>query len=442
MNKIKNIIYDWQNLILKTEGIKRKEEDLIFDSFGSKPIKVITGFRRAGKSYLTRLLVKRAVNSGLYKLNNIFFLNFEDYGLSKINNAEKLGDLYNVFKNEIADLNGKKLLIFDEIHLVKNWDKFLRTIYEKEDNIEIIITGSNSELLSSEIGSNLAGRFIEFFLLPFSFNEFLEFKKVLPTSLPFYYQNKNKIDFLFNEFISYGGLPEIFLISSTETKLSYIEGVFNKVILDDIIKRFSLDNIEVFEKLAKYLLANTGNQISFSKIANKIKVFSGINVKAATLIKYSQYLVKAFSLFEVNKFDWKQNKFFSQSRKFYAVDTGLLSLFRSERENYSFRLENLVFLELLRRKKEIAFGMNQHGKELDFLIKEKNGKINEKIQVCIDLNVDNYNREISSFVTADKFLKNTKNTLLTFNQSELLFENKIKINKINIIEWLLFDNFN
>jgi len=439
MNDIKNIIYDWQGQIIKTEGIKRIQEDLIFDSLGSKPIKVITGFRRTGKSFLVRQIAKRAINSGLYKLNNILFLNFEDYELD-INNVERLGKIYSFFKSNISEIKEKKLLIFDEIQLVKGWDKFLRTIYEKEEDIEIIITGSNSELLSSEIGSNLSGRFIEFFVLPFSFKEFLKYKNTLPDSVSAYHQNKDSIDYLFNEFVSYGGLPEVFSINAKETKVSYISGILNKVILDDVVKRFALENIEVFEQLTKYILANTGNQISFAKVANHINL-SGRKVKASTLIKYSQYLVKAFAVFEVNKFDWKQSKYFSQSRKFFAVDTGLLSLFRSERENYSFRIENLIYIELLRRKKEIAFGMNQQGKEIDFIVKDSfDNKISEKIQVCLELNNNNLKREISSFEIADKFLKKGKNVLLTLDNTEILKTNNLIINKINIIEWLLNTN--
>ena len=291
--------------------------------------------------------------------------------------------------------------------------------------------------MSSEISSSLSGRFIEFFILPFSFQEFLIYKDSLPATTSSYYQNKAKVDSLFNEYVTYGGLPEVFSINSQETKLSYIEGVLNKVILDDIIKRFKLDNIKVFEQLTKYLLANVGTTISFSKLANYINSF-GNKIKSSTLINYTQYLVKAFAMFEVNKFDWKQYKYFSQTRKFFAVDTGLLSLFRSKQENYSFRIENVVFLELLRRDKQIAFGMDQKHKEIDFIINEKfNSRILEKIQVCLQLNDENFKRETSSFVIADKFLNDSTNTLITLDNTELIEVNEIKINKINIVEWLL-----
>jgi uncharacterized protein len=436
MNNFKSIIYDWQGQIIKTNGVKRVQEDLIFNSLVSKPIKVITGFRRTGKSFLVRQIANRAVNAGLYDLTDILFLNFENYELSEINTAKTLGQLFDFFITDVSNIQNKKLLILDEIQLVKGWDKFLRTIYEKNDNIEIIITGSNSELLSSEIGSHLSGRFIEFFVLPFSFKEFLIYRNKYPKSISDYYQNKTEINSFFNEFISYGGLPEVFTITDNHTKLSYLEGVLNKVILDDVVKRFHLDNVEILEQLTKYLLANTGSQISFAKITNHINFHWG-NIKSSTLIKYAQYLVKAFALYEVNKFDWKQSKYFSQSRKFYAVDTGLLNLFRSENENYSFRMENLVFLELLRREQNIVFGMNQQGKEIDFLVENNNGTTKEKIQVCVDLNERNFKREISAFDVSDKYLKNYKNNLLTLNNSETVKSGNLIIDQINIIEWLL-----
>ena len=434
---LSKVIYEWQGKIKDTVGIKRSSEDTLYNSFGSKPIKVITGFRRTGKSFLVRQVANRLVAANKYRLENILFLNFEDYELSEVNNAVSLGKVYDFFRSNIATLNEPLLVILDEIQLVKDWDKFLRTIYEKNDNLEIIITGSNSQLLSAEIGTNLAGRFIEFFLYPFSFKEFLIYKNKSIENLSEYYQNKIEIDSFFNEYVSYGGLPEVFDISAKETKLSYISGVLNKVILDDIIKRFAVENIEVFEQLTKYILANTGCLISFAKLANHIGSY-GKKIKPETLIKYCQYLTKAFAVFELNKFDWKQHKFFSQSRKYLAIDTGLLSLVRSEKENYYFRVENLVYLELLRRKNKVYFGMDITGKEIDFIVKDSmTEKIGNKIQVCLNLNKENYERELQAFLQADKFIKNSKNILLTLDNSELIEFKGVKISKKNIIEWLI-----
>jgi len=436
MQKFKQRIFFWQNIIAKTIGVKREKEDEIAATLFSKPIKIITGFRRSGKSFLIRQIAKRYVDNNHYSLNNILYLNFEDYNFTEINNAEKLGKLYDLFVTDIADHSEKMLLIFDEIQNVKNWDKFIRTIYESETNIEIIITGSNSELLSSELSTNLAGRFIDFFVLPFSFREFLIYKNSMPDSLEDFYRNNRKITSLFNEYASYGGLPEVFEINTTDAKKSYLTGVLNKVILDDIVKRFNVENIDILEKVLGYLLSSVGNIVSFSKIERLIKSY-GINVCSETIIKYVGYFVKTFALFELNKFDWKLNSFFSTTKKYFAVDTGLLTLYRFEDENYSFRLENIIFTELQRRNKKINFAMSSNNKEIDFILQNKSSKIETKIQVCLELNDKNYRRETGSFLVADKYIKNSKNLLLTFGENAILQEKNVKIEQKNILEWLL-----
>ena len=436
MQKLKQRIFFWQNVIAKTVGVKREIENEIAATLFSKPIKIITGFRRSGKSFLIRQIAKRYVENGNYSLTNILYLNFEDYNFFEINTADKLGKLYNLFVTEIANHSEKMLLIFDEIQNVKNWDKFIRTIYESENNIEIVITGSNSELLSSELSSNLAGRFVEFFVLPFSFKEFLIYKNVLPDSKNEFYRNHREISALFNEFSSYGGLPEVFEIHTSDAKKSYLTGVLNKVILDDIVKRFNVENIDVLEKILAYLLSSVGNIVSFSKIERLIKSY-GLNVCTETIIKYVGYFITTFALFELNKFDWKLNSFFSTTKKYYAVDTGLLTLYRFENENYSFRIENIVFTELLRRNKTINFAMGSNNKEIDFILQDKSSQIETKIQVCIEVNNKNYRRETGSFLLADKYIKNSKNLLLTLGENETLQEKNTEIEQKNILEWLL-----
>ena len=436
MKKHKERIYYWQNIIATTAGIKRDAEDEVSATLFSKPIKIITGFRRSGKSFMIRQIARKYVDSGNYSLNNVLYLNFEDFKLTEVNSAEKLGELYDTFKTEIADKKLPSLLIFDEIQNIKEWDKFIRTIYESEQNVEIILTGSNSELLSSELGSNLAGRFIEFFLLPFSFKEFLTYRNIKPASEAEYQRNRYDIRTLFNEYISYGGLPEVFEINTPETKKSYLNGVLNKVVLDDIVKRFNVDNVDILEKILGYLLSSVGNIVSFAKVTNLIKSY-GMVVSNETIIKYVSYFIRTFALFECARFDWKLNKFFPTTRKYYAIDPGLISLFRYENENYSFRMENVIFIELLRRKNKIHFGMNSNGKELDFITQKEKSNIDSKIQVCLELNTENLKREIKSFAMADKFLDRSPNLLLTLNEKRTFSENGIDVVQKNIIEWML-----
>jgi len=429
------LIAEWQNRILRIQGIYREYLDTLHATIGSKPIKIITGFRRSGKSFLVQLAARKLIENNTFSVSNILYLNFEDFRLAGINTPEKLDTFYRVFRAEIAD-DKKKLLIFDEIQNVNNWDRFIRTIYETDHDVEIILTGSNSRLLSSEIGSNLAGRFIELSILPFDFTEYLRYVGVKISNAADYFRNQEKIHYHFSQYVKFGGLPEILSINSETARFSYIEGIISKVILDDIIKRFNIKHTTVVEKTLFYLFSAIGNIISFTKISNYLKRLD-ISIKNETLIKYIQYMLTTFAIYETNKFDWKLGKLFGTTRKYYAVDTGVVNLYPGMVSNYSKQLENIVFLKLKRNGKQINFGALPSGKEIDFITQTANGEF-EKYQVTQTLHKDNYNRELSSFLLQNTYLKDGKNILLTLdeNEEEIDYQDG-KVLKKNLIRWLL-----
>ncbi|OFZ82513.1 MAG: hypothetical protein A2583_11280 [Bdellovibrionales bacterium RIFOXYD1_FULL_53_11] len=427
------LIYDNQNTLLKQRGITRNQEKEIYSTLGSKPIKIITGFRRTGKSFLAKqIAAKCTLEKGILP-DNILYMNFEDYRLTEVLNAKQLGDVYDVFIAKIAR-KGRKILIFDEIQNIENWEKFIRTIYEKHDNTEIIITGSNSELLSSELGSRLSGRFIEFFILPFSFHEMLIYRGITINETNDWLKNKTEIEKYFFEYVKFGGLPEIFEISSDDAKTSYLSGILNKVILDDIVKRFAVANIDLLERTINYTLACSGNIVSFNRIGNHIKNM-GIKAKPETIINYMNYFKKVFSIFELDRFDNKKNRFFSTLKKFFAVDTGLITL-TGEINNAGFRLENIVFLELLRQKKHCGYEAAASGGEIDFIYRT-NADNHQKIQVCQALTEENKKRELGNFGLL-KTNTDDKNLLLSLDNEETpITYNKETIERKNIIKWLL-----
>ena len=429
------LIAEWQNRILRIQGIYREYLDALHATIGSKPIKIITGFRRSGKSFLVQLAARKLIGNNTFSVSNILYLNFEDFRLAGINTPEKLDTFYRVFRSEIAD-GKKKLLIFDEIQNVNNWDRFIRTIYETDHDVEIILTGSNSRLLSSEIGSNLAGRFIELSILPFDFKEYLRYIDIKISNAADYFRNQEKIHYHFSQYVKFGGLPEILSINSETARFSYIEGIISKVILDDIIKRFNIKHTSVVEKTLFYLFSAIGNIISFTKISNHLKRLD-ISIKNETLIKYMQYMLTTFAIYETNKFDWKLGKLFGTTRKYYAVDTGVVNLYPGMVSNYSKQLENIVFLKLKRNRKQINFGALPSGKEIDFITQTANGEF-EKYQVTQTLHKDNYNRELSSFLLQNTYLKDGKNILLTLdeNEEEIDYQDA-KVLKKNLIRWLL-----
>ena len=429
------LIAEWQNRILRIQGIYREYLDALHATIGSKPIKIITGFRRSGKSFLVQLAARKLIENNTFSVSNILYLNFEDFRLAGINTPEKLDTFYRVFRSEIAD-GKKKLLIFDEIQNVNNWDRFIRTIYETDHDVEIILTGSNSRLLSSEIGSNLAGRFIELSILPFDFTEYLRYMDTKISDVADYFRNQEKIHYHFSQYVKFGGLPEILSINSETARFSYIEGIISKVILDDIIKRFNIKHTTVVEKTLFYLFSAIGNIISFTKISNYLKRLD-ISIKNETLIKYVQYMLTTFAIYETNKFDWKLGKLFGTTRKYYAVDTGVVNLYPGMVSNYSKQLENIVFLKLKRNRKQIYFGALPSGKEIDFITQTANGEF-EKYQVTQTLHKDNYDRELSSFLLQNTYLKDGKNILLTLdeNEEEIDYQDA-KVLKKNLIRWLL-----
>jgi predicted AAA+ superfamily ATPase len=354
----------------------------------------------------------------------------------EVTTPQRLNELFELFLSTSAK-PGKKLLIFDEIQNVADWDRFIRTLYEKEsDEIEILLTGSNSELLSSELGSNLAGRFIEFPLFPFSLQEFLAWKGMQVTTTAEYHRNRRELQALFNEFLKYGGLPEIFTITDGEAKLSYLSGILSKVILDDVVRRFRVDNVTLLEKIFNYLLASAGSITTFASLTRQAKAL-GFRTKNETVIAYCGYFVKAFALFELNRFSWKQSRIFSDTRKYFSIDTGLITLFRPTEENLAARLEHTVCLELLRRHGKVHFGTNDSGREIDFLV-PVDGHSYDKYQVTATLTAEDEKRELGAFALADPYLQGGNNILLSLDEDEAsrMYQG-ITINCRNLLRWLL-----
>lgn len=431
-DEILKIIQEWQDEILNTKGITRYCEAKITDSLNSKPIKIITGFRRSGKSYLCRRIAQKLVKEN-YSLNNILYLNFEEYKLNWVRDVDALASIYEVFQKFSIDKNSKILLIFDEIQKVKNWESFIRTLYEKNDCPQIIITGSNSDMLSSELSSSLSGRFIEFFLLPFSFSEYLDYH-----SLDKNYKTKTKkLTDNFYDYCKIGGLSETYSISNQETRKSFIQGLISKVMLDDVIQRFTVRNEIALELILKFILANNGRIISFAKITKHLRSLN-IKIQDETVIEYVGYLKKSFTIFEVPKFDWTTKKIFSNSRKYYSIDIGISNQFRDLISNFSFNIENLVLLKLKANPniKNIYYGY-QNDRELDFITEDFQGHF-QRFQVCKELHENNQERELEPLINSDKFLNKAPGILLSLEGISRTIEYKSKkIQQKNLIEWLL-----
>jgi len=298
------------------------------------------------------------------------------------------------------------------------------------------MTGSNSSLLSSELGSNLAGRFIEFFLYPFSFREFLDYRKALPDTQADLLRNRLEISALFMEYLSFGGLPEVFDITAAESKRSYLSGIISKVILDDVVRRFRIDDIALLEKLFHYLMAGVGSVITFASLARKARAL-GIQTKNETIIAYCNYLLKSFAILEISRFNWSYGRIFSDSRKYYSIDVGLITLYRAPEENLSLRLEYVVLHELLRRQNKVCYGAGNSGREIDFMV-SASGRTYDKYQVTVSLTPEEEKRELGAFTAADPYLQGGVNLLLSLDEDEKPHRRReTTIQRANLVRWLL-----
>ena len=390
-----------------------------------KVIKVITGMRRAGKSTLLMQYQDYLRQSGVEE-NRIISINFEELEYEELCDYRKL---YNYIKDKLIE--GKTTYIFlDEIQKVKDFEKVIDSIYVKSGT-DIYITGSNAYFLSGNLATYLTGRYVEILVLPFSFKEY---KEVV---------NKDN-EGAFSDYMKYGGLPFLTLMEKDIDKAyTYLEGIYNTVIVKDIEDRINLqitDNdkrkiydISLLKLIAKYLASVVGSPVSVRGITNYI-VSSGRKVSQNTVSDYVEALKEAFIFYEVSRFDIVGKQILSSNKKYYIVDLGLRN-YILPRKNYDlgFSIENIVYFELLRRGYNVNIG-KQDKEEVDF-VAVKNGIITY-IQVTADMTAkETFEREIRPL---NMIKDNYKKIILTLDKLTLGDYSGIKVK--NLMEWLLEDS--
>ena len=384
--------------------------------FKDKPlIKVITGIRRCGKSTLLDLFEVYLLNNGIKK-ENIIHMNFEDLTYDEIKDYK---DLNKYIKEKILD-NDKKYIILDEIQQVSNWEKainsFLVTL-----NCDIYITGSNAYLLSSEISTLLSGRYVEIKMLPLSFKEYLEFND---------YNTKENLEEHFNDYLLYGGLPIVSYVHDKSAIRNILSGVFNTVIIKDVAKRNSIRDITLLENLIRYIAQNIGSPISSRNISNYLNS-AGRKTSTETIDNYLKMLENAFIIYKANRFDIKGKMYLKTLEKYYIVDTGIRNELLSFKDgDYGHMLENLVYLELLRRGYDVSVGKIDN-LEVDFIAQNYDEKIYYQVSASI-LDENTKKRELNPF---DHIPDHYEKVILTMDRTPIKDFNGIK--NINIIDFLL-----
>ncbi len=342
--------------------------DFLIKLKDKKIIKVVTGIRRCGKSTLFELYKNYLLNNGVDK-EQIISLNFENPDDMKFNNWQ---ELYDYIDNKL--LKRKKNYIFlDEVQVLPNFEKAVDGLFIK-DNVDLYITGSNSYMLSGEIATYLTGRYMQIHMLTLSFKEYYEATK-----------STNELK-AYQEYIENGGFPYLINLNNDKTLiLNYLDGIYNTVILKDVIYRNNIKDIMILDSTIKFLFDNIGNLLSTNKITNALNS-NNRKISVNTIENYLTYLTDSFIIYKVSRYDIKGKEYLKTGDKYYLSDIGLRNFLLGEIKDTGSILENIIYLELKRRNYEIFIG-KYNNKEIDFVVKNNDGL--KYIQVSLSVRDEN-----------------------------------------------------
>ena len=407
--------------------IDRKEYlDFLVKSKDRQIIKVVSGVRRCGKSTLFEIYKDFLLENGVAK-NQIISINFEDMDYEELTDYKKL---YEYIKSKM--IGDKKNYIFlDEIQHVDKFEKVVDSLFIKE-NTDLYITGSNAYFMSSELATLLSGRYIELKMLPLSFKEYyqakLEYEKME--------QKENRISKTliqyYNEYIVNSSFPYTLQLDSDLKNIhEYLSGIYNSVLLKDIVARLKISDVMRLESVVKYIFDNIGNLTSLSKIANTLTSM-GRKTDAKTIEKYIRGLTDSLLVHEVSRYNIKGKEFLSTLSKYYVADLGLRQMILGNRNiDMGHILENIIYLELLRRKGNVYVGQFDKN-EIDFVVINSNEI--EYYQVALTvLDENTLKRELDAF----KNIKDNYPKYLITLDDVMVNTDYDGIKVVNALEWLL-----
>lgn len=325
-------------------------------------IKVMTGIRRCGKSVMLELIKEELIESGVNPAQFIS-INFEDLNYAHLQTAKALHD---EITGRAADIPGKVYLFFDEIQEVKDWEKCINSLRVNLD-CDIYITGSNARLLSSELSTYLGGRYVKFIIYPFSFAEFLElYRPIAPDE---------SIQRCFQKYLISGGMPYLAHIryEDAPSKL-YLHDLFNSVQLKDIVTRNKIRDVDLLERIITYVIANVGTTFSATSLAKFLKS-ENRTIAPETILNYIKYCCDAFLFYQVKREDLQGKQILASNEKYYIADHGIReAVFGGNMRDINLILENIVYLELLRRNYKVTVGRTGN-KEIDFVCDKRGEKL-------------------------------------------------------------------
>jgi predicted AAA+ superfamily ATPase len=417
INTLKQVILDQQKEVkaMKYELLVTRQEETLFD-LNSSLAQIAIGVRRSGKSTICHKVLKQ---------NNIIYayINFDDERLYDLQ-SEELNSVLEALYMVYGDF---KYLFLDEIQNIPSWFLFVNRLLRQ--NIRLLLTGSNAKLLSGELSTHLTGRYNQIELFPFSFSEVLKYKNIDAND-----DSTSGVAFrraAFDDYLSQGGFPELLQVRH---KKAYIKNLFRSIITRDIQQRFSVRYPESLRKMAEYLCDAVGAELSYKNLAEHFAFGS-----QHTAEKYVGYLRQAYLLIGIRKFSFKAKERICNEKN-YAIDTALISVDKEafSDKNFGSRLENVVCIELLRRRNytfnDVYFYKKKY--EIDFVLAE-DGRVKELIQVSADISaVKTFNRETNALVRGATELHCNNLTLITLKENRTYMENNLTINIVSILEWM------
>lgn len=389
-------------------------------------IKVVSGLRRSGKSTLLALYRQKLLKLGVGN-RQIQFYNFE---LPENYLNKNWDDIYFEIKKALQE-NMSNYLFLDEVQNIPHFEKLVDGLFAT-DNVDVYITGSNAFLLSSELATLLSGRYIEISILPFSFKEYLTARNI---DIENKYLN---YEALFFDYVNETSLPKgVELREGGYDKIyEYLYAIYTTIIEKDISQRHQINDKRAFGNIVKFMASHVGSALSPSNISKTLKQ-DGQSIHHSTVEKYLEYLISSFVFYKVHRFDLKGKKQLATQEKYYIVDTGILNILvgKERTTDRGHILENIVYLELLRRGNKIWTGTSRNS-EVDFVCKTNTGNI-EYYQVAWQLS--NQKTEEREFGSLQKINDNYPKFLIT---TESFTQSKAGIKHLNVFDWLLDRNVN
>jgi hypothetical protein len=433
-DEIELILLDWNFWVKRLDiGIRRKEylealEKLINTGF----IVDVIGVRRSGKSTIIKQFADYLIQKKNVDVRDILIVNFEDPRFTELS-LELLQQIYSTYLERVKQTKEKPYIFLDEVHKVKEWERFVRYLHEKKEAF-LLVSGSTSQLSSKELSTLLTGRHLSLVVFPLNFKSFLEFKGIEIKNRLELLAKRIEIKRLLREYLEFGGFPEVVL--KTE-KRQILQNYYNDILTRDVVDRFKIKEMDKLKALTKYYMTNISNPISF----NSVKKF--LNIPLRTVERFSYYLESCFLIFFVKVFSKSIKKQEKVPRKVYCIDCGIPNVVGLRfSENIGRLAENLVFLELIQEHfknplVEVYYWKDYSGREVDFVVKS-GLEVKQLIQVCWNVEDEKTKeREVTALLKAMDEFKLKEGLVITEDYEDKEARNEKIITYKPLWKWLL-----